>query len=188
MKKVITPIIALILFIAPDAAAQLEIGVSYELREEEPKSGFGVRIEKGFLERAPLINLGMRAHFSYFSEQNTLGEGTYTYSRDLTNYDFGADVIAGINVGLIEPYVGVGLGSQTLDIKRDYDNLPPNILVVGNENESNIYWNLTFGSKVSIIPLVKPFVEYRYSNASLSDPELADLVGGRIIFGVVLSF
>lgn len=39
------------LFISPPLFAQLEIGVSFELRDEETKSGFGVRIEKGVLDK-----------------------------------------------------------------------------------------------------------------------------------------
>lgn len=172
------------------ASAQFEVGASYELRDESPQSGFGVRVEKGILNSLPLIQLGVRAHFSYFSENNSVSVGTgqigqITYSEDLTNYDFGLDLIGGVNVGLIEPYVGVGLGSATLDINRD--DLPTNSPLDSDANESNIYWNLTVGSKVTLIPILKPFVEFRYSNGSLSEPTLSELTTGRIIFGVVLS-
>lgn len=183
MKRFTILITALIIALSSNTYAQFEIGASYELRDEDPKSGFGVRVQKGFLQQIPLVDLGLRAHFSYFSEENNLTQNSISYSTELTNYDFGVDVIAGVNVGLIEPYVGVGLGSATLDIKpQDVQGIS-----VEDQNESNIYWNLTLGSKVSIIPLVKPFVEYRYSNSSLSEPEVAELATGRIMFGVVLS-
>lgn len=175
-----------ILFLSLSTQAQFEVGASYELRDEVPQSGFGVRIEKGFLNSIPLIKLGMRAHFSYFSENNSIQSGQISYSEEFTNYDFGLDLIGGVSVGLIEPYVGVGLGSTTLDIDRD--DLPLNSTLDSDVNESNIYWNLTVGSKVTIIPILKPFVEYRYSNGSLSEPTFGELITGRIIFGVVLSF
>ncbi len=183
--------VLLLLLIASPAFAQLEIGASYELRDEDPKSGFGVRIQKGFLEQLPLMKIGMRAHFSFFSDKNDVNSGGISYSEDLTNYDFGLALIAGVSVGLIEPYVGLGLGSTTLEIKaEDFDGgiLPQGFEAGAEQNESNIYWNAMIGSKVSIIPLVKPFVEYRYSNASLSEPEVAELATGRIVFGVSLSF
>lgn len=183
MKKTILPLIAIIMLFSSNSFAQFEIGASYELRDEDPKNGFGIRVQKGILQQLPLINLGIRGHFSYFSEENNLTEDGVTYSRELTNYDFGIDLIGGVNVGLIEPYAGVGLGSQTLDIQpQDVQGIS-----VDDENESNIYWNLTVGSKVAVLPLVKPFVEFRYSNASLSKPDVAELTTGRMIFGVVLS-
>jgi opacity protein-like surface antigen len=173
------------------ASAQFEVGASYELRDESPQSGFGVRIQKGFLNSIPILNLGLRAHFSYFSEENSVsvgsgGTGQITYSEDFTNYDFGLDVIAGLSVGLIEPYAGVGLGSSPLDLTRS--DLPADFPLDSDANESNIFWNLTVGAKVPVIPLVKPFVEYRYSNGSLSEPQLGEQITGRISFGVVLSF
>lgn len=164
--------------------AQTEIGVSYELRDEDPKGGFGLRVQKGILTQVPTIDIGMRAHFSYFSDDNSVTDGGVTYSQELTNYDFGLAIVAGISVGLIEPYVGLGLGSETLELK------PEEVVGISlmDENESNIYWNGIVGAKVPVIPLVKPFVEYRYSNNSISEPDVAELTTGRIIFGVSISF
>lgn len=189
MKRIINLIIILSALFSASIYAQLEIGASYELRDEDPQSGFGVRIEKGFFEQLPLAKIGMRAHFSFFSDENNVDEGGLTYSQELTNYDFGTAITGGVSVGLIEPYVGLGLGSTTLDIKKDNYS----IFIPGDEepmdvNESNIYWNGFLGAKVTIIPLVKPFVEYRYSDTSLSEPEVADVRTGRIIFGVSISF
>ncbi len=183
--------VLLMLFTNSWAFAQFEVGASYELRDEDPKSGFGVKVEKGFLKQVPLLNLSMRAHLSFFSDKNDVSNEGISYSEDLTNYDFGLALIAGVSVGLIEPYVGLGLGSTTLEIKaEDFEGgiLPQGFESGAKQNESNIYWNAMIGSKVSIIPLVKPFLEYRYSNASLSEPEVAELATGRIIFGVSLSF
>ncbi len=188
MKKIATLIIVVSALFSVSTYAQLEIGASYELRDEDPQSGFGVRIEKGFLEQLPLAKIAMRAHFSFFSEENEVDEGGLTYSQDLTNYDFGVAIIGGVSVGLIEPYIGLGLGSTTLEVKNDFSSSLPGLDPMEDQNESNIYWNGFLGAKVSIIPLVKPFVEYRYSDSSLSEPEVAKVKTGRIIFGVSLSF
>ncbi|MBO6522298.1 MAG: outer membrane beta-barrel protein [Balneolaceae bacterium] len=188
MKRIVTLIIVVSTLFSATTYAQLEIGASYELRDEDPQSGFGVRIEKGFLEQLPLVKISMRAHFSFFNDENQVDEGGLTYSQDLTNYDFGLAFIAGISVGLIEPYVGLGLGSTTLEVKNDFSSSLPGVGPMEDQNESNIYWNGFLGAKVSIIPMIKPFVEYRYSDTSLSEPEVAEVRTGRIIFGVMLSF
>ncbi len=186
MRRTVTIITLLIVVFSTSAFAQLEIGASYELRDESPKNGFGLRVQKGFLDKLPLVNLGLRAHFSYFSEENSASESGVTYSRDLTNYDFGLALIGGVNVGLMQPYIGLGLGSETVDIKpQDLEGVT---ISEEDQNESNIYWNAIVGAKVTVIPLIKPFIEYRYSNNSLSEPEVADLSTGRIMFGVSLSF
>lgn len=189
MVSKVSLIIGFILFCSTAVLAQLEVGASYELRDEDPVSGFGVRVEKGFLEQLPLLRVSMRAHFSFFSDKNEVSDTGINYSQELTNYDFGVAFITGVSVGLIEPYIGLGIGTTTLDIeKKDFINLPAGIEQPSNANESNIYFNGLIGSKVTIIPLVKPFVEYRYTNSSLSEPEVAELTTGRIIFGVSLSF
>ena len=159
--------------------AQWSIGASYEIRDNaEPKNGFGVRVERGILGKAPLIDLRLRAHFSSFGDKET--------AQDLTDYDFGAAAIAGVSLGLVKPYVGAGLGSNTIEI--DYST--------GDDlKETNLYWNLLGGAEVSALPLVKPFVEYRYSKATdefFASPvpnvgEIEDS-NGRVVFGVSLSF
>ena len=188
MRKIVFLIVIVISVNSIPAFAQLEIGASYELRDENPQSGFGLRIQKGFLEQVPLAKIAMRAHFSFFSEDNNVDENGFSYSEELTNYDFGVAIIGGVSVGLIEPYIGLGLGSTTLDFKAEGAVLPQELQSNPEGNESNIYWNGIIGAKVSIIPLVNPFVEYRYSDTSLSEPELAEVTTGRIIFGVSLSF
>lgn len=187
MTKKIFPII-IVLFLATSTYAQIEIGASYELRDEDPKSGFGVRLQSEILKGIPLVNLGLRAHFSYFSETNTVDENTFTYDQNIENYDFGLAAYAGVSLGLLEPYLGAGLGSETVDLSaEDFSNTPPPGSEPSEEEESNIYWNTFIGAKVTVIPLVKPFVEYRFSTRDLEVPDLDDKTG-RIIFGVVLSF
>lgn len=187
-KTIIIPLLVLLAGTTGPALAQYEIGASYEIRDETPENGFGLRIERGILDGVPLVNLGVRAHFSYFSDENNVDpeNATFSYSEDLSVYDFGIAATGGVSIGLMEPYVGLGLGSETTDLNiKDFEG-------VGSEpeegEESNIYWNTYIGAKVTVIPVLKPFVEYRYSNKELSEPDLADSQNGRIIFGVSLSF
>jgi prolipoprotein diacylglyceryltransferase len=187
MIKKFLPII-LCVFFATSALAQLEVGASYELRDQEPQSGFGIRLQSGIFNAIPVVNLGLRAHFSYFSETNNVDETTFNYDKTIENYDFGLAAYGGIQLGLLEPYIGAGLGSETVDLSaEDFSNPPPPGSEPNEEEESNIYWNTFVGAKVTVIPLVKPFVEYRFSSRELDVPDLNDKTG-RIIFGVVLSF
>lgn len=184
INRTLVALFLLIGLLSTSMFAQVELGASFELRDEEPKGGFGVRVEKPFLQQIPFVDIGLRAHVSFFSDENSASQNGITYSQDLTSYDFGVAVTGGISVGLAEPYVGFGLGSTTIDIEpREVQGIS-----LSDENESNIYWSGLIGAKVTIIPVLKPFIEYRYSNSSLSKPEVAELSTGRIIFGVVLSF
>lgn len=190
MKRLLPLAVVIIAIFSATTYAQLEIGASYELRDEDPQNGFGLRIEKGIFESLPIVNLGLRLHGSYFSSDNNVSEGGITYSQDLTNYDIGVAAIGGISVGLLEPYVGLGLGTENYeravsDIQNDPNNTAPQ-----SGEESSLYWNMLAGAKVTIIPMIKPFVEYRYSSSELDEPELQDVDSqtGRIMFGVSISF
>jgi opacity protein-like surface antigen len=163
------------------SSAQTSIGASYEIRNEDPKNGFGVRLERGILQKIPVVNLGIRAHFSYFKEE--IDRQNFSAPRDFTSYDYGAAGVVGVSVGPINPYAGLGLGSSTLDIQTSS----------GSIDDSSIYWNTFIGSKVSIIPKLKPFVEYRYESIDDFDDlgtssTNIDTNEGRLIFGVSLSF
>jgi len=174
---------------------QMEIGISYELRDELPQNGFGLRIESPLLSQFPVINLGIRLHLSYFSEENELTKQGLRYSEELTNYDVGLQAIAGISIGLVEPYVGLGIGTERIQIQPsalqpfDVGNGIFDLLL-SNKNDDNLYWNASIGSKVSIIPILKPFIEYRYTNTELGSPrfEQFDSKTGRIIFGIAIRF
>jgi len=175
------------------SVAQLEVGVSYELRDEQPQNGFGLRVETGMLPNIPLLHLGIRAHFSYFSNENKLTEQGLTYSQDITNYDLGIQAIAGINIGLVEPYVGLGLGTENIEI------IPTSVTYLSGSNDlydsllrkksdQNLYWNASIGAKVSIIPVLKPFIEYRYTDTEIGSPEFEqfDQKTARIVVGLAL--
>jgi|AntRauTorcE11897_2_1112592.scaffolds.fasta_scaffold00236_16 opacity protein-like surface antigen len=192
MKRILPLAIVIVSIFSVTTYAQFEIGASYELRDEDPKNGFGIRIQKGILDKLPIVNLGLRLHASYFSEENSIDPNnqSYSYSQDLTNYDIGIAAIGGVSVGLLEPYVGLGLGTENYErAVRDIQN-DPNSAAPESGEESSLYWNMLAGAKVTIIPLIKPFVEYRYSVSELEKPELDDVNSktGRIMFGVSISF
>ena len=161
---------------------QTSIGASYEIRDEDPQNGFGVRLEREILNKIPVVNFKLRGHFSYFSEDNYVGENQATYGQ-IENYDYGLAAVGGISLGLLSPYVGTGLGSTTTDLQN-----PEGAFEEGSE--SSVFWNGFVGAEVSPVPALKPFVEYRFQSAESFD-ELENSVStsnGRLIFGVSLSF
>lgn len=176
-------VFAMAVFLVPEqAAAQWSIGASYEIRDEEPKNGFGARIERQILQQLPVVNLRLRGHFSYFSEDNYVDQNQQSFG-EIENYDFGLAAVGGVSIGLLSPYVGTGLGSTTTELRN-----PEGAFDGGSE--SNVYWNGFVGAEVSPIPAIKPFVEYRFQAAESFD-ELQDNVNrsnGRLIFGLSLAF
>lgn len=173
--------------------AQWGIGGSYEIRDREPENGFGVRLERGILQKFPIVDLGLRAHFSYFSDENQVDPqdpNQSTFSQEITDYDIGVTALAGVNIGLLKPYVGIGLGSNTINL--DVSNDAPDGF--SDNEESKIYWNALIGAELSPLPVLKPFVEYRYSDVgedffkNAQSQNVRESYNGRIIFGVLLSF
>lgn len=182
-------VFALSLGVIPQmSVAQTSIGASYEIRDEDPQNGFGLRLEREILQKLPVVNLGLRGHFSYFSDENNVQRDGVTYSREINNYDYGLAAVGGVSLGLLDPYVGLGLGASTLDVSRE--DMPQDSPFDENSDDSSIYWNGFVGAKVSPLPYLKPFVEYRFENISDYESELDDIreSNGRLIFGVSLSF
>ncbi|WP_103665852.1 outer membrane protein [Gracilimonas amylolytica] len=190
MRRILPLILIMTAMFSATTLAQFEIGASYELREEDPKNGFGIRIQKGILSQLPIVNLGIRLHGSYYSDENSVTENGISYSEDLTNYELGVSAIGGVSLGLLEPYVGLGLGTNNYeqaisDVQNDPGNVGPT-----SADESSLFWNMMAGAKVSIVPKIKPFVEYRYTSYDLENPSLQDVKdsSGIIAFGVSISF
>lgn len=181
MKKLLLTIIliGLSLPFADKADAQWSIGASYEVRDENPTNGFGLRVERGILNMVPIVDFDMRAHFSYFSETNEASLAGATISQEFESYDFGIAVTAGVKVAMVKPYVGFGLGSETFDFSSD-DNQ-------SSFSEDNFYWNGFGGLELRLLPLLNPFIEYRITNLTSPDEVDFDNVG-RIAFGINLRF
>lgn len=179
-----------LLFIAiPNrSVAQWSIGASYEIRHENPKNGFGVRIERGILQQLPIVDLSLRAHFSYFNDKNQISRDGISFSQDIKNYDYGLAAIGGVKFGVLTPYVGLGLGSSTMDVTRK--DLPSGSPFQNDSKDSKIYWNGLVGAKVKLFPAVIPFAEYRLESIADYKNELRDIKNnnGRWIFGISLAF
>lgn len=175
-----TIIISFTLFIpTQDALAQWGVGASYEIRDEAPENGFGARIQRD-LPLGPMASLGLRGHFSFFNDEIEVTRNDVTYSSEIESYDFGVALLAGVNVGLLKPYAGAGIGSENYESVADG-------FEEGSFEESSLYWNIFAGAEVSPIPVIKPFVEYRF--VRLFDDENFDYKqNGRFAFGVLFKF
>ena len=194
-------LLMLVLFSIPETSnAQWGIGASYEIRNEDPTKGFGARIERTINLPVPLVNLGIRAHASYFSEENSLDvsgqQVSYSYSREISTIDYGIAALGKVKLGIVQPYAGAGIGGESLDV--GYSDVQQNIAnTPEDQSDSQFYFNGFVGAELGPVPVVKPFIEYRFAKmqeatelkdasqntlSTLSDNE------GRLIFGVILHF
>ena len=174
-------LLAMCMLFPMQATAQWSFGASYEMRDEVPENGFGVRLERDLLGQLPLIDLGLRAHFSFFNEENDFGNGNTSISADFTYYDYGLAASGGVSLGLFKPYVGLGIGNSSIDADADGE---------GNDfDESEIFWNGFVGAELTIIPKLHPFVEYRFEPSDSFDDINADFDSdGRLILGLLVTF
>ena len=179
MRKVFVTYGFLLMFLSlyTTAQAQWAVGASYEIRSENPKNGFGFRLEKGFLNEVPLLDLGVRAHFSYFNDTNNISRDDVTVSTEIDVYDYGLAILGGVNVGLVKPYVGLGVGNQQFKFS------PEDIF----RDESSFYWNGFAGAEISLVPLFNPFIEYRIARLTSADDIDIDNIT-RLAIGVNLRF
>lgn len=198
----LAPMIGCLFFVGllfpSQSKAQFAIGGGYELRDEEPKTGYMVMIENGFLKRFPMISLKTRLHLSVFADEISVRDQavldqlelseTEQFLSQVDSYDFGLAVLMGVNLGIVKPYGGVGLGNESYKI--DYA-IPSSVTVPPDFQQSlsdnGFYGNIFVGTEISPIPLLKPFVEYRFSTF-LTDEEINYSQNGRISLGLKLQF
>lgn len=154
------------------------IGASYEMRDAEPGNGFGVRLERGILTSVPLLDFKMRAHFSFFSEDVDSYKDV-SVPAELGAFDYGLAITGGIGFGLLHPYVGVGLGQERF---RSESNEP-----VLDFSEDSLYWNLYGGLRLPFLPVISPFIEYRFTRL-FDDDEFDYNHNSRLAVGVTLNF
>lgn len=169
-------IIAVCFMLPQQSLAQWSIGASYEIRDEDPKNGFGVRIERDILKPIPIIDIGLRAHFSYFNEENEFNQGDVVFAGDFTIYDYGLAATGGVSVGLVKPYIGLGIGRSNVEFEGTNFE----------DSESNTFWNGFVGAELTPIPKLNPFIEYRFQPTD--EAEFAPSSDGRLIIGLLLSF
>lgn len=176
MKRLIIffPILIAVLIINQPVQGQFSVGASYEIRDENPSNGFGLRMEKSILPGMPLIDLGFRAHFSFFNETINLGVNEMELNTNVDAYDYGLAAVAGIKLGLVKPYAGIGIGSERFDAGSVF-------------KENNFYWNGFGGAEITLLPFLHPFIEYRIKNLSGTEDVTYDNVS-RLAIGLNFSF
>lgn len=164
------------------AEAQWGIGANYELRNEDPTNGFGLRIERQILSAVPAVDFGLRAHLSYFSDENTVSRESVTYDREFESFDYGLAAHAGVGVGLLKPYVGLGVGLDQSSLKEEGGATGEN----RSFDEVDFYLNAFVGSEIRL-PIVSPFIEYRFSRVTdREDIGLSNI--SRLAIGLSLRF
>jgi opacity protein-like surface antigen len=189
-KALLTFISALLLLpltLTETADAQWSIGASYEVRDEEPTNGFGVRLERGILSTVPVVDLGLRGHFSFFNESNDLTRDGVTFDQTVQSYDFGLAATGGVSVGLVAPYVGLGIGWDNTSLEYSEEASGIGSQFSEEFDASDFYWNGFVGAKVTIIPILSPFIEYRFTDIAGREDVGFDSTN-RLAIGVSLSF
>lgn len=173
-------LLAAIFAIPAQSMAQWKLGLSYQIRDDVPKHGFGIRIERELLSKAPLIDLRLRAYFAYFNENNEITRNSIQFGS-VTYYDYGLAGLVGVSLGFFKPYIGAGIGASTLNFEN-------------KEAESVFNWSGFIGLELTPIPKINPFIEYRLQPVDEAG-ELFNNVSedifdstGRWIFGVSISF
>lgn len=188
-------LLAVVFALPAQTMAQWSLGASYQMRDEAPENGFGVRLEREILQGLPLVDLGIRAHFAYFSEGNNLtvtGENKDITFGEVKYYNYGLSAVAGVSVGFIKPYVGLGLGASTIDIKvEDVQGAADS---PGDQSDTKFYWTGFVGAELTIIPKLHPFIEYRFEpvdEAGDAFNNVSDKLfdsNGTLLLGLELSF
>jgi len=182
----VTVLLLLPLSLTETADAQWSIGASYEMRDEDPTNGFGVRLERDILSAVPIVDLGLRGHFSFFNESNDVSSGGVTFDQTIQSYDFGVAATGGVSIGLVKPYVGLGIGWDNTSL--DYSGGDVEGVNLQEDFEAqDFYWNGFVGAQVTIIPILNPFIEYRFTDISGREDVGFDTVS-RLAIGVSLSF
>jgi len=188
-KTLLTFLSALLLLpltLTETADAQWSIGASYEIRDEDPTNGFGVRLERGILSAVPIVDLGLRGHFSFFNESNDVSSGGVTLDQTIQSYDFGVAATGGVSIGLVKPYVGLGIGWDNTSLEYSGGDVG-SVNLQEDFEAQDFYWNGFVGAQVTIIPILNPFIEYRFTDISGREDVGFD-TASRFAIGVSLSF
>lgn len=206
MKKVFASItvgVFWVLLVSSISQAQFSIGASFEHNLNSnnlsgvPENGFGLRIENGIGPSLPLIGLKYRIHASAFNAEYDFSDrvSSLTNTNVESNvYDFGAALLAEIKIPFIaNPYAGLGIGYEVQNINAVTSNNNDGgngLLSVSNSitaiETNSFYYNAFVGLKFTPIPILHPFVEYRYSGFTELDA-ITDSPA-RLQIGIMLDF
>ncbi len=177
-----------------DALAQGGIGASYERRNDEPREGIGLRLEKTFGTADDIVNIGIVGHTSFFSNTLTLrsgenGSGVIFSDTELSTYDFGAAVKLAVNIPFVTPYImgGIGFENYKIRVNSTFDGLD------FPDDESTMVLNGTAGIQLRLGSSIRPFAEMRFSQNTKDysfEDTFRDLEASknRIALGVQLQF
>lgn len=179
-------ILILISVTANSAFSQIGLGVTYEIRDEKPTNGFGVHAQLALLN-LPMVSLSARAHYSNYSEDNSLTVSDVRYNQEIKSSEFGATAIVSVGLGFLSPYVGMGIGWQNFSVESALADQIANEFDIDVDNEENAakYFGV-IGAAVSPIPLLRPFIEYRY--AGITKDNLGPSSHGTWVFGLQIRF
>jgi len=172
-------IICLILLSSPSFSQSIfgvGVGATYEIRDQDPTNGFGIRLEKNALNLI-LVNLRTRANFSMFSGDSRITAAGIEYDNKVEGWDLSGAVTAGLGLGLFGPYVGLGAGVEQVNTESSF--------ISGDGKEFSTFTYGILGVEMTILPFVKPFLEYRY-NAFLEDPKNYRQSSSRFMIGVTV--
>ncbi len=168
--------------------AQWSLGVSYELRDEEPKNGFGARLEREILTPFPSINIALKAHFSFFTEERlTTVNGIETGRFDFETYDVGVSGLLIFNIGLLRPYAGIGIGLDNTSIESFSLPESQDNSVREDIKSLDAYLLATAGAYIDVFPFLSPFIDFRFTQLSGRD-EFDYNSYNRVSAGISLRF
>lgn len=184
------------LSLADKLSGQLSIGVSAEQREVsvagEPEFGVGVRLENDFKIRTPRIRFAWRMHASAFSTSSNYQDTFNDVLNDPVNaevFDTGLSFLLEVKMPLfIYPYGGVGAAFERQNFTISSTSADNNAEIEPHTEWSGrgVTYDGFIGIKFSPIPLLKPYIEYRYTEYFWQENILPS--NGRLLFGVMLSF
>lgn len=186
MKKIAT---FLVLFLAigyTQANAQYIFGASYEVRSDEPTNGFGLHFQNDFTVIPMLLDVGFRFQTSFYNEKYNTSLQDLEIRQEDTSYDFGLGIIATASAGFVAPYVGVGIGYEVFNRDSSFSANGGSAITTMSESDNGLYYYGAVGAGVTILPVIRPFVEYRYRGVTSTDFMPSDY--GTWAFGVQLRF
>ncbi len=182
MKKTGILLIGLLVFqfiLTDVSSAQWGLGAAVEIRDQDPTTGVGIKLEREILSKAPIIDLNLRGHFSWFYDSDGNGIIDEALQSELNVYDYGLALVLGVKLGLVKPYIGGGIGREHYREESGGGLL--------SHSEDNFYWNGFGGAEITLLPYLKPFIEFRYSQLTDID-EIRVSEYNRLSFGLTFRF
>jgi len=182
MKKIGLLIIGMLvtqLISADVSSAQWGIGAAVEIRDQDPTTGVGIKLEREIFSKAPIFDINLRGHFSWFYDEKGDGIIVEALHSELNIYDYGVAIVLGVKLGLVKPYLGGGIG------REHYREESIGGLL--DHSEESFYWNGFGGAEITLLPYLKPFIEFRYSKLTDID-EISVSEYNRLSIGINFRF